>query len=208
MATIDTNNLTILQGKTFSQVFMWEEKPVVRKPITAISLAGGSPAIEATGHGMVNGQRCLVYGAKGMVQINCPNAKPRKSDYVEATVLDADTVELNSINPYDDSGRVWPAYTSGGFLQYNTLANLTSFTARMDIKDRVGGTELFSLTTENARIVIDAAAKTVLLTIPAADTELLTFKTGVYDLEMVSALGVVTAISTGTITVSREVTTT
>lgn len=207
MAPIDTNDLTILQGKTFSQVFMWEEKPVVRKPITAISLAGGSPVLSVTGHGMLNGQRCLVMGAKGMPQINCPTSKPRKNDYVEATVLDADTVELNAINPYDDAGRVWPAYTSGGFLQYNTLVNLTGYTARMDIKDRVGGTELFSLTTENARIVIDTAAKTIMLTIPATDTELMTFKKGVYDLEMVSATGVVTAISIGTITVSREVTT-
>lgn len=207
MATIGTNDLTILQGKTYKQIFMWEEKPVVRKPITAISLAGGSPVLDVTGHGALNGQRCLVMGAKGMPQINAPK-NPRKSDYVEATVLDADTVELNSINPYDDSGRVWPAYTSGGFLQYNTLANLTGYTARMSIKDRVGGAELFSLTTENSRIVIDTAAKTILLTISATDTEAMTFKKGVYDLEMVSALGVVTAISTGAITVSREVTTT
>lgn len=208
MASIDTNNLTILQGKTFHQVFMWESKPIVRKPITAISLAGGSPALAVTGHGALNGQRVVVMGAKGMPQINCQNQTPRKSDYTEATVLDADTIELNAINPYDDTGRVWPAYTTGGFLQYNTLPSLAGFTARMDIKDRVGGTELFSLTTENARIVIDTAAKTILLTIIATDTEAMTFKKGVYDLEMVSASGVVTAISTGTITVSREVTTT
>ena len=207
MAAIDTNNLTILQGKTFRQVFMWETKPVVRKPITAISLAGGSPALSVTGHGAVNGQRVVVMGAKGMPQINCPNNPPRKNDYVEATVLDIDTIELNSVNPYDESGRVWPAYTSGGFLQYNTLPSLTGFTARMSIKDRVGGTQLFSLTTENARIVIDDVTKTILLTISATDTEAMTFKKGVYDLEMVSAAGVVTAISTGTITVSSEVTT-
>lgn len=208
MTPIDINDLTILQGKTFRQTFMWESKPIVRKPITAISLAGGSPVLSVTGHGVVNGQRVVVMGAKGMPQINCPNQTPRKSDYVEATVLDVDTVELNSVNPYDDSGRVWPAYTSGGFLQYNTLTSLAGFTARMSIKDRVGGTELFRLTTENARIVIDNVAMTILLTISATDTEALAFKKGVYDLEMVSATGVVTAISTGAITVSREVTTT
>lgn len=207
MATIDTNDLTILQGKTYRQVFMWEDKPVVRKPITAISLATGAPVLSVTGHGMVNGQRCVVMGAKGMPQINSANNHPRKSDFVEGTVLSADSVELNSVNPYDDSGRVWPAYTSGGFLQFNTLVDLTGYTARMSIKDRVGGTVLFSLTTENSRIVISPSAKTVTLSIAAADTESMTFKKGVYDLEMVSALGVVTAISTGTITVSREVTT-
>lgn len=204
---IPVNDLTILQGKTFSQVFMWEQKPIVRKPISAISLSSGAPVLSVASHGALAGQRVVVFGAKGMVNINCPNIKPGKSDYVEATVVDANTVELNSINPYDDNGRVWPAYTTGGFLQYNTLADLTGFTARMSIKDRIGGTVLFSLTTENGRIVIDNVAKTVMLTISATDTEAMTFKSGVYDIEMVSSTSVVTAISTGTVTLSREVTT-
>lgn len=208
MNIVDVNDLTILQGKTFSQVFMWESKPIVRKPISTISLAGGSPVLGVAGHGMVNGQRCVVFGAKGMTQINCPSVKPRKSHYTEATVLDADTIELNAINPYDDSGRVWSAYVSGGFLQYNTLPSLSGFTARMSVKDRVGGTELFRFDTTNSRIVIDTAAKTILLTATDEDTEALTFRSGTYDLEMVSATGAVTAISTGAVTVTREVTTT
>lgn len=56
MTPIDINDLTTLQGKTFRQPFMWESKPIVRKPITAISLAGGSPVLTAAGHGAVNGQ--------------------------------------------------------------------------------------------------------------------------------------------------------
>lgn len=208
MASIETNDLTILQGKTFRQVFMWEQKPIVRKAITAVSLATGAPVITAAAHGVVNGQRVTVFGCKGMVQLNAKNNPPRSADYREATVLDADRVELNTVDPYDESGRVWPAYTSGGFLQYNTLADLAGYTARMTIKDRVGGTELFSLTTENARIVLDAINKTILLSITDEDTALMTFKRGVYDLEMVSSTGTVTGISTGTVTVTREVTTT
>ena len=42
---------------------------------------------------------------------------------------------------------------------------------------------------------------------PATDTDDFTWKTGVYDLEMVSAAGAVTAILTGKVSVTREVTT-
>lgn len=52
-------------------------------------------------------------------------------------------------------------------------------------------------------------AKLVTLNISAADTTLMTFTTGVYDLEMVSGAtpAVVTALLSGRVTVSKEVTT-
>ncbi|MBK8773003.1 MAG: hypothetical protein IPM06_21580 [Rhizobiales bacterium] len=57
----------------------------------------------------------------------------------------------------------------------------------MSIKDVVGGTELLRLDTTNARIALDNAAKTIALTISAADTAAITWLEGVYDLELVSA---------------------
>jgi hypothetical protein len=77
----------------------------------------------------------------------------------------------------------------------------------MSIKDKVGGTELMSLTTENSRISVDDAGKIITLTISADDTEVIEFSKGVYDLELVSPTGIVTTLLAGAVSVTSEVTT-
>lgn len=202
-----SKDLTIQQGKTFTLVLRWETEPVIRKAITGISFAGGSPRITATGHGAPDGWRCTLYGVKGPKQLNAENNPPRSDDYHAATVLDADTIELNEINPYDERGNEWPAYASGGYLQYNTPVDLAGYTARMAIKDKIGGTVLHSMTTENDGIALDNTKKTITLTVAATETDDFTWTRGVYDLEMVSPTGVVTALISGRVSISKEVTT-
>ncbi len=199
--------LVVQQGKTFTLVLRWETEPIVRKAITGVSFAGGSPRITAVGHGAPDGWRCTLYGIKGPKQLNAANNPPRNDDHHAATVLDADTVELNDINPYDTQGNELPAYVSGGFLQYNTPMDLTGYTARLAVKDKIGGTVLLSLTTENNGIVIDNAKKTITLTVEATATDDFTWTRGVYDLELISPAGVVTALITGRVSVTKEVTT-
>lgn len=53
--------------------------------------------------------------------------------------------------------------------------------------DIVDLTDLIRLTTTNLRIVLDAVRSTITLTISAADTAAITWKTAVYDLELVSS---------------------
>lgn len=212
MTTIDVNDLTIVKGKTYRQYFWWEQKPVVRKPIIGISLASGAPVINATAHGMPPNWKCVVFGVEGMVQLNCPNRTVRKSDYRYGIATDADHVELNDVNPYDERGRLWPAWTGGGFLQYMTPAPLAGYAARMSLKDKVGGTEYFRfdsvVSPTTGLIEINDTDKTILLSATDAQTAVLEARRYVYDLEMVSDTGIVTAISTGIVTVSTEVTTT
>ena len=198
-----TKDLTIQQGRTFSLALRWESPPVVYRPITAI--AQTAPArLTVPAHGVPDGWRVAITNVKGMTEINAEANKLTSRDYHQATVLDANTVEINDINAAG-----FKAYTSGGYIQFDTPVDLTGFTARMAIKNRVGGTVLYTLTTENGGIVIDAAAKLVTLKISAADTTLMAFTTGVYDLEMVSGAtpAVVTALISGRVTVSKEVTT-
>ena len=202
-----SKDLTIQQGKTFALVLRWETEPVVRKAISGISFDGGSPRITAAGHGVPDGWRCTLYGVKGPKQLNAENNPPRSDDYHAATVLDADTIELNEINPYDERGNEWPAYVSGGYLQYNTPADLAGYTARMAIKDKIGGTVLHSMTTENDGIALDNTKKTITLTVAATETDDFVWTRGVYDLEMVSPTGVVTALISGRVSISKEVTT-
>ena len=112
--------LNIVRGKTTQLVIRWETTPVVSKAITAISLATGFPRLTVPSHGIPNGWRGYVASVQGMKQINALNNPPRASDFREVTVIDANTIEFNGLLPVDDNGRDWPAYTSGGFVQYNT----------------------------------------------------------------------------------------
>ena len=197
----------ILIGSTCEYVIRWGTTPIVRKPITNIDLSLGAPRLSVSSHGLFEGWGVAVYGVKSPRQINAVNNPPEGGDYHSATVIDTGTIELNDVTPVDENGQEWPAYTSGGFIQYDTPVDLTGYTARMSIKDKIGGAVLHSLTTENGGITIDTAAKTILLSIPAATTEDFTWSRGVYDLEMVSATGKVTRIISGRIVLSREVTT-
>ena len=212
--------ILIQKGKTFSLVVRWETEPVVRKVITAISLASGAPRLTVPSHGMPDGWRGAVYGVKGMKQINSANTPPRSSDYQAVTVIDANTLEFNAVTPIDDNGNDWDTYTSGGFIQYYTPQSLAGYTARMDIKDKIGGTVWASSESADApndiiTITVDDATKTITIVIDAADTEALTVKKGVADLEMVSTGSVVTKLKlthgeqdeTDAVRVSGEVTT-
>lgn len=197
----DSKDLTIQQGKTFSLVLRWETVPIIYKDITGITQA--APArLTVPAHGVPDGWRVAVTNVKGMTEINAEANNVKDRDYVTATVIDSNTIELNGVN---SAG--FKAYVSGGVLQYNTPVDLTGYSARMSIKDKIGGTELFSLTSVDGRIALDSAKKTITLNVVATDTAAITWKKGVYDLELVSGGGVVSALLSGAVYVTKEVTT-
>lgn len=181
--------ILIQKGKTFNLIARWSTTPIIRKPITAISLITGAPRLTVTGHGMPDGNDCAITQVLGMRQINAENSPPSESDYHEGTVIDQDTIELNGV---DASGFL--PYTGGGFLQFYTPVNLVGQTPRMTIKDKIGGTILASTDPADApkniiTITPDVINKKMLISIPAAATAALTWKKGVTDLEMVSGTG-------------------
>lgn len=198
MATKQTLNL--VRGKTLSLVIRWEqESPIVSKAITAISLATGFPLLTVTSHGCPDGWRGYVTSVQGMKQINSENNPPRKSDYHEVTVIDANTLEFNGWNPVDDSGRDWSAYTSGGFFKYHTPKSLAGQTIRAKIKDRIGGTVLLSTELDDAPLNLitataDDALKAITIEIAATTTEDLTWDKGVWEVEGENLLGKVESI--------------
>lgn len=195
-------DLVITKGKTFTYVVRWETDVITYAAISAITQT--APVnITSASHGVPGGWRVAVVSAKGMTQINAAGDPPKDKDYRTATVSSASALQLNSVNA---SG--YKAYTSGGYVQYFTPAALAGFTARMTVKDKVGGTELISLTTANTKIVVDDVLKTITLSVGAVETAALAFSKGVYDLELVSATGVVTALLAGKVNVAAEVTTT
>lgn len=85
--------------------------------------------------------------------------------------------------------------------------NLTGYTARMQIRPTAASaTTTLSLTTENGRIALGGTAGTITLSISATDTAAITAGRYVYDLELVSAGGIVTRLLQGVVTVSANVT--
>lgn len=194
-------DLTIIQGKTFNRVLRLSALPYVYKAISAISKTG-PVSITANGHGILDGMRAAVVSVVGMTQINATNTPLRSSDFHKATVVDPNTITFNDINSAGFS-----TYVSGGYLQYLTPVSLAAATARMSIKDAIGGTELLRLDTTNSRITVNDTTKTITLTIDAVTTAGLVWTSGVYDLEMVQGT-TVTLLLSGNVTVLPEVTTT
>jgi len=195
------SEVVIQQGKTWSRVLRWETSPIVYKAISAITQLVPVRMTVAS-HGLVANWRAAITGVGGMVELNARSDPPRSPDYHKATVVDANTIELNSVNASSFS-----AYTSGGYVQYNTPVNLTGYTARMQIRRNfASSTVLKELTVANGAIVIDNTAKTITATISATDTAGFTWTTAVFDLEMVSPGGVVTQLWSGSMRVVKEVT--
>lgn len=191
--------LTIIKGKTYQRVLHWEVKPLVYKAISNITQAGPA-VITAASHGVPDGWQVAVIGVSGMRQINAKNWPLRTSDWNEATVTDANTVELNAVN-----ATAYDAYTSGGYLVYYTPQSLTGLTARLQIRsDDTSDTVLVSLT-EADGIDIDDSAKTITFTLDAADTEDYDFSEGVLELEVQDSDGVVTQLLRRDIVVEEEV---
>lgn len=208
-----TSKLNIARGKTLQLVIRWEAPPLISIPITAIATGTGFPRLTVTGHGAPNGWRGYIVGVQAPKQINAKSNPPRSSDHHELTVIDANTVELNGVIPVDDAGKPWAAYTSGGFLQFNTPQSLAGATVRVKIKDRVGGTVLLSTETADSpnnliTATADDATKTITIEISAAATAALTWSKGVWEVEIETAAGkVFSLVEVSLVVVSDEVVT-
>lgn len=195
-------DLTILQGDTFSFPVKWETEPIVYKAITAITQAA-PVVITAPSHGVPNGWRVAVTVVSGMTDINAEHTPPATSDYQLATVLTGDTISLNKVNSAD-----YGAYTSGGYVQYYTPVDPSGYSAAMTIRDSIGGTELFTLSTDLSTITLDSSIMAFVLFIAPADTTSFTWATGVYDLVVTAPDGTVSTLLYGDVEVIDGVTVT
>lgn len=196
-----TLNLNPRRGSTFRHPLRLETKPEIYKAITAMP-SSAPVRFTSANHGILDGWRVAVIGLVGPDEINAKNDPPKVRDYRIASVVDANTIEFNSLSAVD-----MPAYVSGGFLRFNTPVDLDGYSARMQVKNKVGGTELLLLTTGNGGIVINAAACLVEIVIEADVLAAQTWKSGVFDLELVAPGGDVWSPVSGSVTLGDEVTT-
>jgi len=88
-----------------------------------------------------------------------------------------------------------------------TAINLTDYSARMQVRETYSSTSSVLSLTDGSGITLGGSAGTIAIVISATTTAALTAPfSGVYDLELVSAGGVVTRLLQGAATVSPEVT--
>ena len=197
-----TRDIQIRRGSTFLMVVRWETESWLYAAITSISLTA-PVAITSAAHTIPDGWNVAVVDAKGLTQLNAKSNPPTKSDMRRATVVSATQIEFNEVS----AANFTPHKAASGYLAWRAPQSLTGYAARMQIRDRVGGAVLLSLTTENGGIALDDGGKVIEISITAAQTEALTKSAGVYDLELVSPGGVVTALLEGAVSVASEVTT-
>lgn len=182
-------NLTITRGKTFQFGFLYADSELVYKPIT--SMPSTAPVrLTVLGHGLPTGWPVEVACVTTPNELNTDEGERRL-----VKTIDADTVEFNTLN-----ASCWKAYTSGGLLVFNKPADLTGWNARAQIRDREGGTLLFSWDSDptqapDAIIDIDTAASTFTLRMSPAQTAAITWSKAVYDMEAVAPNGDVFALT-------------
>ena len=182
-------NLQMRKGQTESIPLRISESTLVYKPITGIEKSA-PVSITATGHGAKDGWLGAVMNVVGMREINAENNPPAEGEFRPMTVVDANTVQFNSVNAAG-----FRAYTSGGQLVYRAPLDLSAYsTGRMTIKDQVGGTAIISLTTANGRIEIDPSTHTLWIKLSDEDSSAITAERGVFDIELETSSGEVKAI--------------
>lgn len=189
-------NLKAYQGTTFREVLRWESDTKVYVPIT--SVARSAPVLITTQapHNIPDSWRVKITNVIGMTEINSTG-----DTYHVATVVDPTTININKINaiPYKD-------YTSGGVIEYNMPSDLTGYTGRMHVRNKLADElPLLELTTENGGIIINPTNYTITIYISAEATALLSFSSAVYSLELVNGTEV-TSFIRGSISLEKEVT--
>lgn len=194
-------DLEILQGKTFTFAFRWASLPIKYAAIEGVPST--TPLrVTVTGHGIPDGWPVAIVSTGGLREVRAKNNPPRTSEYHTATLVDTDTVEFNEINA--SSYEPWAA---GGYLQFYSPADLSALSARMQIRDRIGGTVLHELESPTS-ITLDDTKKEIRGVIGADESAGFSWGKGVYDLELYDPNDVtlVWLIASGKVKVSQEVT--
>ena len=203
MAAALQHDITIRRGATFTLPVRWETEPWLYA--TAVGISNTAPAsISTSAHTVPEGWRIALVDCRGLTQLNARSNPPKDSDMRRATVVSSTLIELNDTSTAAFGKHI----ANSGYVAWLTPQSLVGYAARMQIKDRIGGAVLLSLTSApGGGILLDDAGKVIEITVTAEQSEAFAWASGVYDLELVSAAGKVTALAEGAVTVAGEVTT-
>lgn len=191
-------NYKIYQGSTFEEIYRWESETKVYVPISNISKAAPCVVTTTTTHSLPVGWRFRVTGAGGMKEINSA-----ADGYYLATAVASTTITINQTNSLQ-----YTAYTSGGVIEYSQPVPLSSYSARMQIRETVDSPDVIYSTTSavGGNLFVDDVNNTIKISIPADVTKDFDFATAVYSLELYQPGGLVVPFLVGNLTLVPEVT--
>ncbi len=185
-------DITITRGKTFEFMFRYAEPELVYLPITGLpSIA--PVRLTVANHSIPDGWPISIEGVRQPEELNTADG-----DYLIASAISADTIELNSVRAEN-----WRTYLPGGSVIFNRPFDLIGCSARMQIRDRIGGSILLTLSSDpltvpDGEIDIDTSLAALIVRLSPVTTAAITWARGVYDLELITPGGdvyPVTAIS-------------
>ena len=87
--------------------------------------------------------------------------------------------------------------------QNGVVRDISGYTGRMQIRDKLTGALISSMTTENGKISITGASGRIDLVLVATETELFNFNKALYDLEIINGTTVERVLQ-GEITLDRN----
>jgi hypothetical protein len=194
-------DLTIIRGKTFEFAYLYADDELLYLPITAMPSKAPVQLTVAV-HGIPEGWPVQVQCVKAPAELNSEDGA---CHFV--TVVDANTIELNAVNAH-----CWKPFSGSGLVVLSKPVALAGWHCRAQVRDKVGGTVLFTWHSDPAEApdglaLVDVARSQFVLTMNAATAAALTWKRGVYDVEAIAPGGEVyplTAISQ--VVVADEVT--
>lgn len=193
--------ITIQRGKTFEFGFVYAEDELLYLPITGMPSAA-PVRLTVVGHNVPDGWPVRVTCVKHPAELNTPD------DEIQiAKLVDDDAIELNAVNAH-----CWRAFSGSGLLVLNKPMDLAGWRCRAQVRDRVGGTVLFTWHSDpsedpDGEIEIDLARSTFVLKMDAATAAALPWKRGKYDVEAIAPGGEVYALTAiSDVEVSDEVT--
>ncbi len=199
--TAPTFKLSVTRGKTLKQTLLYADTTLKYKAITA-QVSTAPVHLTVPDHGIPDGWPVRIQGVSVPSEMNTPEGLS-----VAAYTVDPDTVEINSM---DSSS--WDAFTVSGNLVFSAPADLTGWKMRMQVRDKIGGNVLLSLSSDPADtpdgdIEIDVAGSAFTLKLSAEKTAALSWVSGVYDIEAILPdSSVISVIAPSPILVNQEVT--
>lgn len=187
---MDKLYLEVRRGTTVTTPIRVESQDLSYVQITGMS--NSAPLrVTSPSHGLPSVWRAAVMNAVGMVELNTDYFEGvEDGDLRRITVVDSDHVDFPGVNSCSFS-----PYISGGQLVFYTPKDLSSYvSARMDVKDRVGGAVLATFNTATGGLIIDNSNKTLWLNVSLSNFSSVKPGDKVFDIEMVKASGGVDAL--------------
>lgn len=181
----------IHKGETYRWTLRVETSSQVYVPISTISLTAPVQIGTTTAHGMPNGWRFAITGAKGLTQLNATvdpeTFLPADSDYFQGVVVDPNTIRIDHVNATQ-----FPAYTSGGVLQYALPMNLNAYSIRAQIRTKNRASTLILDLTPYATMNIPLFQFN--FSVPAEITSAVVGNEGVLGIEIIDGTGIVRSL--------------